>query len=180
MMKFNDILEGKASVSSIDEMKEVIKQDIALMDNISDINDLLTKLHGSDAYYVITDIIKPQTNVVIQDAKNNDTEGYQTFQDIAQSAKKIFDYENKPAKIGDISNMVYKTQVELSKTIKEMYGIAVRMISVLDDEIGKIEVAVNRIEEHIGLDVTNFNKGDSKDDDNAEPINEQRVEEVAD
>ena len=60
-----------------------------------------------------------------------------------------------------------------------MYGIAIRMISKVDDELGRVEVAINMIEEHLGLSVTKFEEeGDSND--TTESSNEQGSKEIID
>ena len=51
------------------------------------------------------------------------------------------------------------------------------MISTLDDELGKVEKALNIIEEHIGLSVTQFDKEEISND-TTESGNEQGSKEV--
>ena len=59
----------------------------------------------------------------------------------------------------------------------KMYGILLRMINKLDDELGKVESAVNINEEHNGISVTKFNE-EVNDNDTTKSNNEQGSEEV--
>ena len=78
-----------------------------------------------------------------------------------------------------MNSMANKRDVHgISRQIsQEFYGICLRMISKLDDELGKVEAAVNRIEEHIGIDVTVFNE-EVNANDTAGIEHEQGIEET--
>lgn len=158
---FADVVEGKVKVT-VDQMREITERELMAIDNINDLNDMLSKLHGSDAYYAIINMIKPKNNIIIQAAKRDNEVEYQKFQDILMSAKKTFEYEDQLVKRGELI-------VNINKAIHrtdQMYGILVKMISIVDDELGKVEEAINRIEQHLGLDITQFEdiKGDAQND----------------
>lgn len=160
-IKFMDVVEGRVEVTT-EQMREITEKELFDVNNIKDLNDILSRLHGSDAHYAIVNMIKPSTNIIIQSAKKDNDVEYQRFQDIMMSAKETFDYENTVVKRGEMILNINKT----IQRVNQMYGVLVKMISVLDDEIGEVEMAINRIEQHLGLDVTKFNdeKGDAQDD----------------
>ena len=167
MAKFEDIINGKVSATP-EEVQEAIAEEIRNCTDLKSLNDFLVKLHPSSAYTVIRDIIQPKTNLLIKKASiAEDKSEYQRFQDIKNQAKSVFDYEHKNATIFEVN--------QISNSIaQKFYGITVRMISMVDDELGKVEQALNKIEEHLGIDVTNFTK--ENENDTTESSNEQRGE----
>ena len=141
---------------SREDIMNKIKEDIDSFTNIKQINDYLLNMVAVDAYVVINEIIKPKTNLVIQSAKKNDVESYQYFQNIMLQSKKAYDVANSPARMVDINDVA-------DKIASRYYSICVRMISVIDDELGKIEQAVNTIEERLGIALTDFNEKENDD-----------------
>lgn len=166
-MKFEDIMNGKVSKPTDEQVQAALEESVKSCSNLDELNNFLIKLHPSDAYKVIRDHVRPQNNMLVRLAKTDNVEWYQRFQDIQRESKRIFDYERKTATIFDVQQIA-------TETVKQYYAIAVRMIGKLDDELGGVEAAINKIEEHLGMDVTNFEKGGGNDD-TTEPGNEQGV-----
>lgn len=174
-MKFEDIINGKVKNPTEQQVEEALKETISSFQTLKDMNEFLQKLHVSDAYRVIRDIIQPKTNPIVKHAMDKDKEQYQLFQDIQNQAKSAFDWENTQATRGDARNIATQIASQLSN---KFYGICVRMISTLDDELGKVEVAINKIEEHIGLEKTNFENNKEDNHDTTKSGNEQGSEEI--
>jgi hypothetical protein len=169
MGKFEQIMNGEIKATP-DEVQKALEEEVRGCSDLKTLNDFLTKLHPSSAYTTIRDIVQPKTNFMIKQAsKEEDKSEYQRFQDIQQQAKAVFDYERKTATIFEVNQI--STQIA-----QRFYGITVRMISMMDDELGKVEQAINKIEGHLGLDVTNFEK--ENEHDTTKPSNEQRSEEI--
>lgn len=175
MNKFEEIMNGKQDVTS-EQIQQALEETIREFTSLKDLNEFLTKLHPSDAYKAIRDIVQPKTNMMVMREQRDKTEDYKQFQAIQQEAKKIFDYERKTATIFDVHQISTSIAQQVSQ---QMYRIAVRMISKLDDELGRVEQAVNTIEEHTGLSVTNFVEEENNND-TTESGNEQRSEEATD
>ena len=173
-MRFEDIMDGKVQNPTTEQVEEALKETVSSFTTLKDMNEFLQKLHESDAYKVIRDMIQPKTNLIVKRAKEEDIEQYQLFQDIQKQSKAVFDWERTQTTNGDAQNIA--TQIA-SQVAQRFYGICLRMINTLDDELGKVEVAINRIEEHIGLEKTDFS---SKEDnhDTTKSGNEQRGKEV--
>lgn len=131
---------------TIDDLKKQIEE----LKSIQDMNKLLISLHPLDAYKVIRDIIKPKTNALILKAKIDDIESYKEFQAIQQEARNMFQTSQRKPNVGEVHEMI-------SSMMQPMYNILVRMISKVDDELGRAELAINTLEERAGIDLTNFN-----------------------
>ena len=170
MNKFEEMMNGSIKNPTSEQIQEALKETITSFTSIKDLNEFLIKLHPSDAYRAIRDIVQPKTNIIIRNEQKNKTEDYQRFQNIQQEAKKIFEYEHKHATIFDVQKIA-------TGIAQQMYGIAIRMISKVDDELGRVEHAVNTIEEHLGLGVTKFEE-ECDYNDTAKTDDEQRSEEV--
>ncbi|MCM1269404.1 MAG: hypothetical protein NC247_02095 [Ruminococcus flavefaciens] len=164
-------MAGKVQNPTDEQVQAALAESVGSFENLDGLNNFLVKLHPSDAYKVIRDHVKPQSNMLVRTAKINHVEWYQRFQEIQKEAKRIFDYERKTATIFGVQEIT-------KQTVQQYYGIAVRMIGKVDDELGRVEAAINRIEEHIGMSVTKFEDGDGND--TTKSGNEQGVKEVAD
>lgn len=163
-------MNGKVQNPTKEDIQNAIKETVNSFTNLKDLNDFLTKLHASDAYTVIRDIVQPKNNIIVAQAKSNDVIEYQRFQDLSREAKQVFEYERKTATMFDVHKIS-------TSTAQKYYGIAVRMISTLDDELAKIKQAINTIEGHIGMSVTDFSRGENNND-TTESGNEQGSKEV--
>lgn len=166
-MKFEDIMSGKVPNPTDEQIQAALKESVASCGTLDELNNFLVKLHPSDAYKVIRDYVKPQNNPMIRSAKYEHIEWYQRLQEIRMEAKRVFEYERQTATIFEVQHIT-------TQTVQQYYGIAVRMISKIDNELGEVEAAINRIEEHIGMNVTNFEK-DGGNNDPTESGNEQGV-----
>lgn len=159
-MNIEEILKGNNSENLTQEQIEnAIRDTIKSFADIKDLNEFLAKLHPSDAYKMIRDVVKPNSNALIKEAKLAKSEEYQKFQEISMQSKSVFEYERKTATMFD----VHKVSTSVAQ---QFYGITLRMISKLDDELGRVELAVNRLEEQVGLNTTNFTSVDEEIDNN--------------
>lgn len=175
MNKFEEVMSGAVENPTAEQINDALKETINSFTSLKDLNDFLVKLHPSDAYKAIRDIVQPKSNFLVKREQKDKTEDYQRFQEIQQESKKIFEYENKMATIFEVQ----KISTGIAQSIaQQYYAIAVRMISKLDDELGKVEVAVNTIEGHIGLDVTKFNEEEGDNNDTTKSGNEQGSKEI--
>lgn len=170
-MKFEDIAAGKVNATP-EQVQEALNDTVRSFASLKDLNDFLTKLHPSDAYRTIRDIVQPKSNLIVKRAKTEDIEEYQKFQDIQRQAKQVFDYENKVATIFDVNKIS-------AGIAQRFYGITVRMISEVDDELGRVEQALNMIEERLGMTVTKFEK-EGMNNGTTEHGNEQGIEKATD
>lgn len=149
-MNIDEILKGNNSENlTPEQIENAINETVKSFTNIKDLNDFLVKLHPSDAYKIIRDVVKPSSSMIINSAKIKKDAEYQRFQEISMQSKSVFEYEKKTATIFDVQ------QVSTS-IAQHFYGITLRMISKLDDELGRVELAVNRLEGQVGLIITNF------------------------
>ena len=126
-------------------------------------------MHPSDAYVIIRDTIVPAKNKRIQACKKEDMCTYQEFQAVVQECKKSFDHDRSLA-----------TNLDVDKAVSKAYGIMARMLRANMDmekvRFDKLTEAINKIEGHLGLDVTDFGEGDKND--TTEHEDAQRIEEV--
>jgi hypothetical protein len=140
--------------------------------SLKDINDVLDQIHPSDAHVVIRDMFGIATNRTITICKNSkdklEVAEYQRFQDIKIKAKQSWDHDHTNA-----------TMLDVDMAVSKSYGITLRMIKVTnniaDSRFDKLTKAINRIEEHLGLEVTNFKEEDNND--SAKPNDVQGVKE---
>lgn len=171
-MKFDELMaqQNDGKMPTKDEIQNALKETVQSLTTIKEINDFIVKFSPDDAYMIIRDHVQPKSNLIIRRNKDEEHEEYQKFQQIQRESKETFDYMNSMANKRDVHG--------ISRQIgQEFYGICLRMISKLDDELGKVEAAVNRIEEHIGIDVTVFNE-EVNANDTAGIEHEQRIEET--
>ena len=170
-LNFEDIVNGKVNATP-EQLQEALNETVRGFETLKDLNDFLVKLYPTDAYRTIRDIVQPKSNIIIRRAKTEDVEEYQKFQDIQRQAKQVFEYENKTATIFEVNKIS-------TNIAQRFYGIAVRMISEVDDELGRAEQAINMIEERLGMTVTKFEK-EGKSNDTTEYGNEQGIEKTTD
>jgi hypothetical protein len=176
MNKFEELMnKGQAETITQEQIHNALVETIKGFESLKDLNDFLTKLHPSDAYKAVRDIVQPNSNFIVICERKEGTEEYKRFQDIQRESKRIFDYECKTATIFDVQQISLKNAQAVTQQI---YGILLRMINKLDDELGKVESAINTIEEHNGLGVTNFNE-EVNNNDTTEHGNEQGSEEAS-
>lgn len=133
------------------------------------LTQFLSMMHPSDAHVIIRDQIVPAKNKKIQNCKRDDVAKYQAFQNIVMECKASFDHDRAHA-----------TNLDVDKAVSKSYGITMRVIRANMDmeqaRFDKLTSAINRIEEHLGLDVTDFREGDNND--STEHEDAQNVERV--
>ena len=159
------------------DIKEYVEKTYAKINGIEDpveytkgMTTFLSQLHPSDAYTIIRDKIAPKKSPKIQKCKVANVQVYQEFQDLERKCKESHDHDNRMA-----------TNLDVDKAVSKSYGITTRMIrAVMDMEkarFDKVTKTINRIEEHLGLDVTDFREGEEND--TTEHEDAQNVEGVA-
>ena len=127
-------------------MEERINKLLGMLDNddIKGFLDDIDQMGASKAYLVIRDNITQQH---IKKIKDSGKDNYQLFQDIKQRAKKSWEYDHKTALIEDVN-----------RACMNVYQLALRLMRAQNDdfmeELNKIQSAINRIEEKVGLDPT--------------------------
>ena len=123
---------------------------------VDELTKFLSTLHPSDAYVIIRDTIVPAKNGKIKSCKSVDMYKYQVFQDLMQRCKQSFDHDR-----------AFATNLDVDKAVSKAYGIAMRTLRANMDmeqaRFDKLTQAINRIEERLGLDVTDFKEGESND-----------------
>lgn len=158
------------------EARQLIKDTLAEINGVTNpveytkkLTGFLSRMHPSDAYTIIRDEIVPKKNTRISSCKSEDMEAYQMFQDLQMNCKASFDHDRALA-----------TNLDVDKAVSKAYGIAMRTLranmDLEQERFDKITSAINRIEEHLGLDVTDFREGVNNDSTNNEDA--QRVEEA--
>lgn len=110
--------------------------------------DKLDKMARSKGYITIRDEMTQQMLKSIRD----DAELYQTFQVIKSECKESYEYDHKTA-----------TMLDVNRGLTNLYGIVLNLIKAsrndTDTSLGAICAAINRIEEKIGLEPTDWNGG---------------------
>ena len=114
-----------------EQIKQAIDDTVKGFTTIADLNNFLTKLYPSDAYTLIRDVVQPKNNFMIRKQKDEELEEYQKFQEIQKHAKATFDYERKTA-------TMFEVQQVAAGIAQKYYNVAVRMISLLDDELDRL------------------------------------------
>lgn len=164
----NTVKEQATNV--VDKVKDIVDK----CKNLTELNTFLHTMHPYDAHIIIRDYVRPRTNEMVKKCAAEDVNVYQEFQDISLSSKRAYDILSKNVtamEAGDISE----------QTAKKYYGIILRMIRTLNEEISSLESAINKIEERLGMEQTDFiDKEDKTNDDSTEPNDEQGHTEDAD
>lgn len=156
------------------EIKQVINEklkEIAVIEDsvkyTDELTQFLSKMHPSDAYVIIRDQIIPIKNKKIQACRHDDLYKYQCFQYLMQGCKASYDHDRSMA-----------TNLDVDKAVSKAYGITMRTLRANMDmeqaRFDKLTQAINRIEERLGMDVTDFREGNEND--STEHENAQNVE----
>lgn len=118
--------------------------------NIDEALKKLDNMAASKAYVLIRDNIAPKH---IKTIKESSTENYQLFQDIKARAKQSWDYDHKMATIE-----------EVNRACANVYTLLLRIVAQYNDsfttELTKIINAINKIEEKVGVDITDWSNSD--------------------
>lgn len=147
-------------INKIDDPVEYVKEKVKF----------LRTMHPSDAYQIVKDMVPGKDGKVFV-CKKRDVKTYQEFQDLLETCKQSYKHDND-----------FATNLDVDRAVSKAYGMTLRMIRVITDteqnRFDKITSAINRIEERLGLDVTDFGEGERNDSTELEDA--QRIEEVAD
>lgn len=151
-------------------MEERIKKQLKMIES-GDINGFLNdidQMAASKAYIVIRDYIKQEH---IRAIKESGKDNYQLFQDIKARAKQSWDYDHKLATIE-----------EVNKACMNLYTIVLKLMRAqnddLQEELGKMQSAINKIEEKVGLEPTVWVAQNNPTDGGNDNVSDvQRVEE---
>lgn len=120
--------------------KEEMIAEIQTMDGATLITFLKSQ-NKSDAYVIMRDII---TDIQKRDIKR-DTDLYCHWKDLDKDTRIQWDYDHKQA-----------TMMDVNRAVTNVYTLALKMIRALDEHIIMSEAAINRIEEKLGMDITQF------------------------
>lgn len=154
------------------EIKDLLASgELGCIDKVKTLVKKLGSMHPSDAYIVIRDVVNPKNNNIFSKCKLVSIETYQEFQDLQMKCKKSYEHDRTTA-----------TNYDVDSAVSKAYGIILRMIrQTMDDnsnKFNKVAEAINKIEEHLGIGVTNF--GEEVENDTAECNDEQGCKEITD
>ena len=127
-------------------MEERINKQLEMIESgdIKGFLDDIDQMGASKAYIVIRDNINYQH---IKKIKDSGKDNYQKFQDIKMRAKQSWDYDHRQALMEDVN-----------RGCMNVYTLILRIMRAQNDdfseELGKIQTAINRIEEKVGLEPT--------------------------
>ena len=127
-------------------MDERINKQVEMLDNgnIEGFLNDIDQMAASKAYLVIRDHIAQKH---IKAIKDSGKDNYQKFQDIKLRAKQSWDYDHKTA-----------TMMDVNRACMNLYTIILKLMRAQNDDYAegftKIQTAINRIEEKIGLEPT--------------------------
>lgn len=135
------------------EIMNNIKESINNVEDLKGLNEVLGNMHPSDVYSIINDCVNQNIRLrgIINDAKKNDVKTYQEYQHIKMEATRSYKHD-----------MQYARNIDVDKALTRMYKILLRMIGLLNQIVIKQGEAINKIEEHLELDITQFG-GDADD-----------------
>lgn len=118
---------------------------------IKEFLDILDQTHASKVYEIIRDNITPKHIRMIKEASDSTNCYYQTFQDIKLKAKQSWDHDHKMASMADVD-----------RACTNLYTLVLRIIKALGDgtarEFDTVHLAINKIEEKLGLEITNWSE----------------------
>lgn len=128
-------------------MAEIIKIDLGL-NNPTEFVDALDKMHRSKGYTIIKDHMSQKMLKAVRE----DVKLYQRFQDIKAECKKSFEYDKK-----------VPTMLDVNKGLTNLYNIILRLFksykSGNDETLNEICQAINRIEEKLDMEQTDWTGG---------------------
>lgn len=133
-------------------MEERIKKQLEMIEsgNIEGFLNDIDQIAASKAYIIIRDNINYQH---VKKIRESGEENYQKFQDIKQRAKQSWDYDHRQALMEDVN-----------RGCMNVYTLILKIMRAQNDdfaeEFNKLQKAINRIEEKIGLDITVWQTGE--------------------
>lgn len=137
-------------------MEERIKKQLEMIEsgNIEGFLNDIDQIAASKAYIIIRDNINYQH---VKKIRESGEENYQKFQDIKQRAKQSWDYDHRQALMEDVN-----------RGCMNVYTLILKIMRAQNDdfaeEFNKLQKAINRIEEKIGLDITVWQTGEISTD----------------
>ena len=137
-------------------MEERIKKQLEMIEsgNIEGFLNDIDQIAASKAYIIIRDNINYQH---VKKIRESGDENYQKFQDIKQRAKQSWDYDHRQALMEDVN-----------RGCMNVYTLILKIMRAQNDdfaeEFNKLQKAINRIEEKIGLDITVWQTGEISTD----------------
>lgn len=127
-------------------MEERIKKQLEMIEsgNIDGFLDDIDQMGASKAYIIIRDNINYQH---VKKIRESGEKNYQKFQDIKQRAKQSWDYDHRQALMEDVN-----------RGCMNVYTLILKIMRAQNDdfaeEFNKLQKAINRIEEKVGLEPT--------------------------
>lgn len=151
-------------------MEERIQKMLEMIDsgNIEGFLNDIDQMAASKAYLVIrNDITQKHVNLI----RNSSKENYQKFQDIKLRAIQSWNYDHKHATMEDVN-----------RACMNLYTIVLKLMNAQNndyqEEFNKIHIAINKIEERVGLEPTVWVDQDNPVNDGGnDNVDVQRVEE---
>ena len=138
------------------ENKEMIAIDLGYTDP-NEFVDTLDQMHRSKGHEVIRDHMSPFMLKKIRE----DTELYKKFQDIKMECKKSYEYDRKVA-----------TMLDVNRGLTNLYNIILRLFASYkngnDATLDAVCTAINKIEERLGMEQTDWTGGQDNVADNTE------------
>lgn len=143
-------------ISNIGEFRNVDSPDVIDISEYDKYNnmspeelvDTLDKMTRSKGYTIIRDYIDKKT---VENIKSHDIKLYQLFQAIKMECKESWDYDRK-----------VPTMADVNIGLTNLYGVILKImranIDDNQDKFIKIQTAINRIEEKVGLESTQWNR----------------------
>lgn len=142
------------------EDRETVGQDQELPVDLglTDPDEVLARLcemHRSQGYLVIRDKLSPKMLRAIKGDKNNekDVERYKLFQSVKQECKASWDYDHR-------TPMMYEVNRGLTNVYNMILNIFATYRNFDEAEFDAIHQAINRIEERLGMDKTDWIGGE--------------------
>jgi hypothetical protein len=154
-MENNKIEEQSAMEKRINGMLEMLESG-----NVEGFLNDIDQMAASKAYLVIRDSID---NKHVKTIRESGKDNYQKFQDIKLRAKKSWDYDHS-----------IPTMEDVNRACMNLYTLVLRLMNAQNNdylrELSKIQQAINKIEEKVGLESTvweedqdNLNDGGNND-----------------
>lgn len=131
-------------VTELNKMFITIKDDVEFLKKV---NEMLDSMDKSDAHTVIQKYIEPKSKIMarVSSVLRADKKEYQKYQAIRIEARDSYLHDNKQAKM-----------IDVDRAVSAAYTIVVSMIGQLNRILMRQGEAINKIEERLGIEVTDF------------------------
>lgn len=141
-------------------MREIIPEEVTRLiimleeGKVGEFLDTIDNTHASAVYLFIKNKLTQKHIRIIKEASTETNPYYQLFQDIKLKAKKSWEHDHKTATMEDVD-----------KACTNLYTLILRIWRAYNDgvseELIKIHDAINKIEEKLGIDATDWNQQDT-------------------